>query len=530
MKNEIINSIISNLRHGYKSLSHLKWVSSSSGFHVPVAGALGVAGLILALIKDHNFDNLTRLSWFSNRETHLQKLYLVPGLQNLGNNCFLNVILQALASCSYFQAYLQKVIGECDSSDTVGYSESLQLTFALAALLEELSAFGKGKVVLSPRKVMLAMTEYIQNFSLRSQQDAEEAFLHLLSSLREEFSDSYPADQSSLADSFDSSNCRILTPKRREILNEKERWQQHFLGPFDGILSSILACQSCSSQISLNFQFFHSLPLLPVLESVATIMTGCRLEDCLKQFISAEQVENYNCSQCWHIAAIKYLMLEGVKETEIEKLRRCSMQDSCTCHRLPHLEGLPWSNNFSRTLKQLSIARCPKILCIHLQRASINQFGELVKLQGHVSFPLILDILPFTLEKVLAADESQCNEHIKTFVGESILPQTKGCSNTMCTDMSSQANDKVGIPSSVVPSQPLVYRLVSVVEHFGKTGGGHYTVYRSVISKSPKECTDETLNPSIPQWFCISDSDVQSVSEEDVLAAEASILFYERIV
>lgn len=37
------------------------------------------------------------------------------------------------------------------------------------------------------------------------------------------------------------------------------------------------------------------------------------------------------------------------------------MQDSCTCHSLSHLENIPWSNNFSRTLKQLSIARCPKV-------------------------------------------------------------------------------------------------------------------------------------------------------------------------
>lgn len=36
-------------------------------------------------------------------------------------------------------------------------------------------------------------------------------------------------------------------------------------------------------------------------------MVGCTLEDCLKQFIVAEHVENYHCSNCWHIAGIKYL-------------------------------------------------------------------------------------------------------------------------------------------------------------------------------------------------------------------------------
>ncbi|KAG8642940.1 hypothetical protein MANES_12G145600v8 [Manihot esculenta] len=469
-----MDSVICNLKHGCKSLSHVKWVSAS-GFHISVAGVLGVTGLLLALIRDRNLGNLTRLPWLARRENRLEKLYFVPGLQNLGNNCFLNVILQALASCSYFQPFLQKAIEDLESSAIGEWGENLHLTVALAALLEELSAFGEQRVVLSPRKVMLAMSDYIQNFSLTSQQDAEEAFLHLLSSLREEFLDSYPPKESSLADAFASSNYRILAPRRGEILNEQERWQQHLFGPFDGILSSILTCQSCSSQISLNFQFFHSLPLLPMLESSSTIMAGCTLEECLKQFIVAEQVENYNCSHCWHIAAMKFLSLKGAKERDIEEIRRCSMQDSCTCHSLSHLENIPWSNNFSRTLKQLSIARCPKILCLHLQRVSVNHFGELVKLQGHVRFPLILNMLPFTLEKaqcqkarphlnhfnvqsdtrmlnctfgqstyskVVAVDGSGFNGHVETFLGESGLPKIKGCSKAICTDVSLQTNDK----------------------------------------------------------------------------------------
>jgi hypothetical protein len=33
----------------------------------------------------------------------------VPGIQNLGNTCFFNAILQALASVSSFQEYLQEI-------------------------------------------------------------------------------------------------------------------------------------------------------------------------------------------------------------------------------------------------------------------------------------------------------------------------------------------------------------------------------------------------------------------------------------
>lgn len=89
---------------------------------------------------------------------------------------------------------------------------------------------------------------------------------------------------------------------------------------------------------------------------------------------------------------------------------------------------------------------------------------------------------------------------------------------------------QVSAACELVPSIPQVYRLVSVVEHFGRACGGHYTVYRSLQSESHEEHPDENCKPSLMHWFCISDSNVYRVSEEDVLAAEASLLFYERIV
>ncbi|CAI0428575.1 unnamed protein product [Linum tenue] len=376
--------------------TQMRWVSAS-GFPIPLAAAvMAAAGLAVALIRDRKLGN--GLPWLGQGKDGREKVLLVPGLQNLGNNCFLNVILQALASCSLFQPFLQKIIEDCESSASEDWSEGLQLTVALASLLEELCLCGEGRVVLSPRQVMIAMAQYIQNFNLTSQQDAEEAFLHLLSSLREEFSDCYPPSQSSLAEIIKSAHSRIVTPKINELKNEKERWQQHFLGPFDGILSSTLICQTCSSQI-----------------------VGCTLEDCMKRFIASEQLDNYHCGNCWHIAAIKYLIVRGAPE-------------------------------------------------------------------GHISFPFVLNLLPFT------------------FRG---LQSQKQYSRL---------------------SSPHLYHLVSVVEHFGRPGGGHYTVYRSARCNSPEECSSRNQDkPSHLHWFCISDSQVSIVSEEDVLAAEATLLFYERI-
>lgn len=88
---------------------------------------------------------------------------------------------------------------------------------------------------------------------------------------------------------------------------------------------------------------------------------------------------------------------------------------------------------------------------------------------------------------------------------------------------------QVGVSCGPVSQETSLYQLVSVVEHFGRAGSGHYTVYRSASTKS-SDVSDDQLNLTPPiHWFCISDSQVHSVSEESVLSAEASLLFYERI-
>lgn len=81
----------------------------------------------------------------------------------------------------------------------------------------------------------------------------------------------------------------------------------------------------------------------------------------------------------------------------------------------------------------------------------------------------------------------------------------------------------------LVSKEKCLYQLVSVVEHFGRAGGGHYTAYRCVRMESSDVSGDYYNQQHSMRWFCISDSEVQAVSVEDVLSAEASLLFYERI-
>ncbi|KAJ8544090.1 hypothetical protein K7X08_028601 [Anisodus acutangulus] len=558
-------------KHGFGFKSH--WVTAH-GVQVSVAATLlSIAGFIFA-IKDGKFRN-----FMVSEKPGSKNYWIIPGLQNLGNNCFLNVVLQALASCKSFSKYLEQVVEEYEGS-SVGGNGDLPVIAALASLVEELCIARHGRTVLSPRRLMHAMTSHIPNFNLTSQQDAEEALSHLLSSLRDELSESYVHDHSSLADVTMLPNCRIVT-QRMAGESEQERWKTSFLGPFDGILGSFLTCQSCSFQISLDFQLFHSLHLVPVSSSSDAIMPGCSVEHCLKQFFVAEQLEHYKCSHCWHIAAIKFTSAMDENEAIVEKLKLCNEEDSCDCKELACLARLPWSNSFSRTFKQLSIGRSPKVLCLHLQRASINVFGEQVKLQGHISFPLILYLAPFVKngvgttksweenlqigqikhqqqpfplfnylnlqdnkEMVACITRSErklstevedtsalClsnNFGVKAPKSKSILRETGGDKEISLNPLPPHSGNQGGAPP-ITHSKSHKYRLASVVQHFGRVGSGHYTVYRRVTAKISEDDPAGLLGSAVDQWFCISDTDVHSVSEKDVLDAEATLLFYEKV-
>ena len=106
----------------------------------------------------------------------------------------------------------------------------------------------------------------------------------------------------------------------------------------------------------------------------------------------------------------------------------------------------------------------------------------------------------------------------------------------------------------------LLYRLMAVVEHRGGSNGGHFTVFRRLWGDQPIVCGSDYLsaltpsrNPSrVPiaellgmdvrlsvdsateelyqdaHWVHISDETVRSVAEEEVLAAQAYMLVYER--
>ncbi|KAI9108632.1 hypothetical protein K1719_020279 [Acacia pycnantha] len=94
--------------HRFRTLSQISWPVASD-ISVSIAAVVSIIGAILA-VKDSKMGIPTSFPWSFGGENGSEKSFFVPGLQNLGNNCFLNVVLQTLASCSCFQTFLNSLI------------------------------------------------------------------------------------------------------------------------------------------------------------------------------------------------------------------------------------------------------------------------------------------------------------------------------------------------------------------------------------------------------------------------------------
>jgi ubiquitin carboxyl-terminal hydrolase 22/27/51 len=130
--------------------------------------------------------------------------------------------------------------------------------------------------------------------------------------------------------------------------------------------------------------------------------------------------------------------------------------------------------------KQLSIKRLPPVLSIHFKRFEHTKSTS-SKIETKISFPMKLDLFPYsTVHKTTQMKSAK---------------------------LASPPNSNHNINS---PANSIMYELAGVIVHKGKIDSGHYVSYS-------REGND---------WFMFDDSKVILVSEADVLAAEAYLLFY----
>jgi len=223
--------------------------------------------------------------------------------------------------------------------------------------------------------------------------------------------------------------------------------------PFFGLMESIVCCTNCGYK-SITYSEFLSLSVPLIGQNGQKYLN---LPQCLEKYTERETIP-WKCDDC-----IKY----------------------------------PTKKQFYG-VKQLTITRYPKILCVHLNRL-VQMNGIQRKIDNFIEFNTLLNIYPYVTSHkgIFSAD------------GDEAYLDTNSRNSYTAAD----------------PIRAIDYSLVAIIVHLGDAHGGHYVVYKRLLEKNSKE--DFKLRKD---WVLISDSNWELVTESQVLKQKAYLLFYEKIV
>jgi ubiquitin carboxyl-terminal hydrolase 1 len=337
--------------------------------------------------------------------------------------------------------------------------------------MKNLNTFHIYDPTLNPLSISRALLQSDKHrlLATREQQDAQEFLSLLLDTLDSESTRQYrsinkPAGLECIK-SLDSRPSSSWS----EISNDsKYSVSQYKSSPFEGLSAHRMGCLKCGYVENIRHERFGPmvLPLSSAREET--------LEECIHEAFKIETLEDVECPKCT-LLAYRNILLRLVKTlsntpsgTEAKKrlkaidkaLKSGKIEDTMLLGVENEKEMRKFIQRSPKT-KHSMIARAPKILILHIQRSRFNTFPRrALKNQASVSFPMVLDISQFVTTPILSMDPR-----------EPISIWNEGDVRT-------------------------VYRLKSVIVHYGFHNIGHYIAYRRAGDT----------------WFRISDDVVEYVS------------------
>ncbi|CAF2671104.1 unnamed protein product [Rotaria sp. Silwood2] len=262
----------------------------------------------------------------------------LTGLQNLGNTCFMNSVLQCLSNTKplllfCFKENLSEYLNTSSTSVMKGV-----LMREYANLIRKMWTSSDGHSIVSPSSFKNTIGRFAPRFLGYAQQDSQEFLRYLLQGLHEDVN-LVQRKPSPIK----------IDEKAEEKMKERDRaklgWERCLLYDnsaisdiFAGQLKSTLECCHCQYQ-STTFDMFWDLSIpLPRNKSSSSV------QECIQLFMSKEDLDGNEKPMC----------------------ARCKQKRRCT--------------------KKFSIQKCPDILVLHLKRFS--QARGRTKLSTDVDFPI----------------------------------------------------------------------------------------------------------------------------------------------
>ncbi|EMR11045.2 hypothetical protein PNEG_00643 [Pneumocystis murina B123] len=209
------------------------------------------------------------------KECSFKYISLVPGLENLGNTCYFNSVMQVLAA----SCLLHDIISSTPFSTPI-FSQingKGSLISAFIEYLEVVYSCTSKNIIFKPQKLFSQVQNRHKQFQSYEQQDAHELLRYFLDSLNmEELSNTCNKNvtEKSLRQkqkAFGKNDITFMTSIKNENLTENNSDTQEnitFVDKlFGGRLASVVVCDTCKS-VSMTYEKFQDISL-----SINTLIT-----------------------------------------------------------------------------------------------------------------------------------------------------------------------------------------------------------------------------------------------------------------